>query len=252
MKADGSGRRQLARPDSSKLAFCHHGGDGNWAVWTVNADGSDPRQLTHPTLTLPRGSGGDSPGPWSPDGKRLSYYSGTARDLFISNADGTHARRILRWRGGDSPNAGCRAARSSSHTGRATKPGTQTGIRSAPTARGYKRCPGWVAPATHSTGSRLADPGPAADRKDIDCEPCSPVMAAGSADHRSNRAVPPVRAHQVGTSTSTPLDHPDGRRRLGRGPVAAVVEQLSPYRRGDTVVGGDTVVEERHVRRDIP
>jgi Tol biopolymer transport system component len=34
-------------PDSSKLAFCHHGGDGNWAVWTVNADGSDPRQLTH-------------------------------------------------------------------------------------------------------------------------------------------------------------------------------------------------------------
>src|SRR5919197_651512 len=92
-------------PDGSKLAFCHHGGDGNWAVWTVNADGSDPRQLTHPTLTLPRGSGGDSPGPWSPDGKRLSYYSGTARDLFVINADGTHARRILRWRGGDSPNA---------------------------------------------------------------------------------------------------------------------------------------------------
>ncbi len=27
---------------------------------------------------------------------------------------------------------------------------------------------------------------------------------------------------------------------------------FSPYRRGDTVVGGDTVVEERHVRRDIP
>ena len=26
---------------------------------------------------------------------------------------------------------------------------------------------------------------------------------------------------------------------------------FSPYRRG-TVVGGDTVVEERHVRRDIP
>jgi len=27
---------------------------------------------------------------------------------------------------------------------------------------------------------------------------------------------------------------------------------FSPYRRGDTVVGGDTVVEERHVRRDLP
>ena len=55
-------------------------------------------------MTLPRGSGGDSPCPWLPDGKRLSYYSGTARDLFVINADGTHARRILRWRGGDSPN----------------------------------------------------------------------------------------------------------------------------------------------------
>jgi Tol biopolymer transport system component len=58
-------------------------------------------------LTLPRGSGGDDPGPWSPDGKHLSYSSGAgdARDLFTINADGTHARRILRWRGGDSPNA---------------------------------------------------------------------------------------------------------------------------------------------------
>jgi hypothetical protein len=27
---------------------------------------------------------------------------------------------------------------------------------------------------------------------------------------------------------------------------------FSPYRRGATVVGGDTVVKERHVRRDLP
>ena len=27
---------------------------------------------------------------------------------------------------------------------------------------------------------------------------------------------------------------------------------FSPYRRGRTVVGGDTVVEERHVERDLP
>jgi hypothetical protein len=27
---------------------------------------------------------------------------------------------------------------------------------------------------------------------------------------------------------------------------------FSPYRRGGTVVGGDTVVEERHIRRDLP
>jgi hypothetical protein len=27
---------------------------------------------------------------------------------------------------------------------------------------------------------------------------------------------------------------------------------FSPYRRGATVVGGDTVVEERQIRRDLP
>jgi small-conductance mechanosensitive channel len=27
---------------------------------------------------------------------------------------------------------------------------------------------------------------------------------------------------------------------------------FSPYRRGGTVVGGDTVVEERHIHRDVP
>jgi len=27
---------------------------------------------------------------------------------------------------------------------------------------------------------------------------------------------------------------------------------FSPYRRGGTVVGSDTVVEERHIQRDLP
>jgi uncharacterized membrane protein len=27
---------------------------------------------------------------------------------------------------------------------------------------------------------------------------------------------------------------------------------FSPYRRGSTVVGGDTIVEERHIHRDLP
>jgi Tol biopolymer transport system component len=42
-------------PDSSKLMYCSHPGDGNWAVWVMNADGSNRRQLTHPTLIAPAG-----------------------------------------------------------------------------------------------------------------------------------------------------------------------------------------------------
>ena len=33
-------------PDSSKIMYCSHRGDGNWAVWVMNADGSNRRQLT--------------------------------------------------------------------------------------------------------------------------------------------------------------------------------------------------------------
>ncbi len=50
----------------SKLMYCSHSGDGNWAVWVMNADGSVRRQLTHPTLIQPAGAHGDYPGAWSP------------------------------------------------------------------------------------------------------------------------------------------------------------------------------------------
>jgi NAD(P)-dependent dehydrogenase (short-subunit alcohol dehydrogenase family) len=43
-------------PDSSKLMYCSHPGDGNWAVWVMSADGSDRRQLTDPIC--PGGRGG--------------------------------------------------------------------------------------------------------------------------------------------------------------------------------------------------
>jgi Tol biopolymer transport system component len=90
-------------PDSSRLMYCSHPGDGNWAVWVMKADGSEQHQLTHPTLQQPAGSRGDYPGAWSPDGSRIVYSSDVNGDaeLFVMNADGTDQRRLTRFRGVD-------------------------------------------------------------------------------------------------------------------------------------------------------
>jgi TolB protein len=90
-------------PDSRRIAYSGHSGDGNWAIWTMNRDGSDRRQLTFPTPVVPRGSGGDHIGAWSPDGKQLVYSSWQSGDfdLFVMNADGSDVRQLTDWRRGD-------------------------------------------------------------------------------------------------------------------------------------------------------
>ena len=89
-------------PDSRRIAYSGHSGDGNWAIWTMNSDGSDRRQLTFPAV-VPRGSGGDQIGAWSPDGTQLVYSSWHSGDfdLFVMNADGlgppAHRLAPRRW-----------------------------------------------------------------------------------------------------------------------------------------------------------
>ncbi len=113
-KPDGSDKRIIKpptaaaeclvwSPDSTKFAFCGHQGDGNWAVWVMNADGSNPHQLTHPHAVGPAGAGGDSPGAWSPDGKKIVYWSWQPHggELFVMNSDGSDAHQITHWDGGD-------------------------------------------------------------------------------------------------------------------------------------------------------
>ena len=68
--------------------------DGSDDLWTMNADGSDLRDITPNTTTA------DLHQPsWSPDGKRIAFTSAapgadTPAAVYVMNADGTNMRKI--------------------------------------------------------------------------------------------------------------------------------------------------------------
>jgi TolB protein len=79
-------------PDGSKIAFMstRGGSGGYYDVWVVNRDGSNPHNVTPGTERSSEGAP-----TWSPDGAFIAFTSdrtGT-NQIFIMNADGTHAER---------------------------------------------------------------------------------------------------------------------------------------------------------------
>jgi TolB protein len=93
-----AGLAPTARGDSGagfdgRIAFDHVVFDGAEDIFTVAADGSDPRQVTH----TPAGQGGSEAPEWTPDG-RLLLDSDRAGDIhvFVTDGDGRNAAQVIR------------------------------------------------------------------------------------------------------------------------------------------------------------
>jgi TolB protein len=70
--------------------------DGDWDVWTMNADGSDPVNLT--SAGEPAEGWADAQPSWSPDGTRIVFTSnrgtGDDADIFVMGQDGSNIAPI--------------------------------------------------------------------------------------------------------------------------------------------------------------
>ncbi|HEV2756976.1 MAG TPA: hypothetical protein VG318_14510 [Actinomycetota bacterium] len=75
-------------PDAGKLALTRRV-DGNWDIWTMGADGSNPVQLT-------RSAGREWTPDWSPDGRRIAFASNRTGKyaLYVMASDGTKKRLV--------------------------------------------------------------------------------------------------------------------------------------------------------------
>lgn len=111
MNINGTGFRRLPlngtmpawSPDGETIAFVRFdASSGSEAIWLINPDGSNPRQLTRP----PRQpefdtNGADWMPDWAPDGKQIAFsrrYRGRT-DIYTIRRDGTGLRRLTKGAG---------------------------------------------------------------------------------------------------------------------------------------------------------
>ena len=83
-------------PDGTKIAF-ESDRDGDYEIYVMNADGTNPVQLTR------RGARDFGPARWSPDGTKIAFASEPAghTEIYVVNADGTGLVRLTQSDGHD-------------------------------------------------------------------------------------------------------------------------------------------------------
>ena len=101
MNYDGSARTPITpddfnnfkpawSPDGSKIAFSsRHGPETREDIWVVDADGTDPQQVTAIF-------GQDTDPTWSPDGSKIAFTTNQDgnSEIYVVNADGTGLHNI--------------------------------------------------------------------------------------------------------------------------------------------------------------
>jgi Tol biopolymer transport system component len=84
----------LSGSGGGRIAFATNR-DGNYEIYVMNADGTDPRRLTYNPYE-------DRDPVWSPDGTQIAFSTsyGGSTDIYVINADGSNLRRLTTKGGG--------------------------------------------------------------------------------------------------------------------------------------------------------
>ena len=91
LPSDSEDSDAMIAPKAGKVAFASNR-DGNWDIWTMNPDGSDPVNLT-------RDLASDLHPAWSPTGEQILFVSfreeGKESSLYLMDAEGNNIRKVL-------------------------------------------------------------------------------------------------------------------------------------------------------------
>jgi len=91
LSSDSADSLAATAPKTGKVVFASNR-DGNWDIWRMNPDGSNPMNLT-------RDAAVDLHAAWSPSGKQILFVSfreeGKEASLYLMDADGNNIRKVL-------------------------------------------------------------------------------------------------------------------------------------------------------------